>query len=315
MNHSPSPLLQASHLTRKFADSTAVADLSLTLQRGEVLGLLGLNGAGKTSTLRMLAGVLAPDAGDIRILGHSLLDHPLAAKQHIGYLPEVPPLYIDMRVQSYLDYTGRLRRVPRARRRQRIERLLAELNLEKVSRRRIVHLSKGYRQRVGIAQALIHEPALIILDEPSSGLDPEQMREMRELVRQLGQKHGVIFSSHLLGEVNEVCQRVAVLHHGRVIHTGSIADQCSQQQHLVRFSRATTEQQLLALPDIVDATALSSVQYRIRMRDTATTDLLSTLVSHQFTVLEYGPDQRSLDALFSSLVRTADGMHRERDAA
>lgn len=300
------PLLQATQLTRKFADSVAVDSISLSVDRGQVLGLLGLNGAGKTSTLRMLAGVLDPDDGEILVSGESLLNHPIAAKRQIGYLPEVAPLYPDMTVRQYLNYAGRLRRMNGQSRRERIDKLTAELNLNPVANRRIGHLSKGYKQRVGIGQALIHDPALVILDEPSSGLDPEQMRDMRELVKRLGKTHGVIFSSHLLGEVNDVCTHVSVLHQGRIIHSGSMNDTMRSGHYRVSFAKPVTTQQLQFLPGMDTIEAFSTTTFRISGLDLSGHQLLSTLVKADLPVTEFGPDEASLDSLFSSLVRVPD---------
>lgn len=299
-------LLQATQLTRKFADAVAVDNISFSIDRGQVLGLLGLNGAGKTSSLRMLAGVLNPDAGDILVYGESLLSNPIVAKRQIGYLPEVAPLYSDMKVHHYLDYAGRLRLMSRKSRRDQIDRLTADLNLDAVAYRRISQLSKGYKQRVGIAQALIHDPALVILDEPSSGLDPEQMREMRELVKTLGQTRGVIFSSHLLGEVNDVCTHVSVLHQGRIIHSGSMEDTTQPGHYRVRFAQPVSTQQLQFLPDMDQIEAFSPTTFRISSQRVAGHQLLSSLVNTELNVTEFGPDETSLDSLFSSLVRVPD---------
>jgi len=309
MTQRPAELLQATHLTRKFADAAAVQDVSLTLRPGQVLGLLGLNGAGKSSTLSMLAGVLAPDAGEIHIQGQSLLGDPVAAKRNIGYLPEVAPLYPDMSVRHYLHYAAKLRRVRAEVRQQRIDTLLEQLELTTVAQRRIGRLSKGFRQRVGIAQALIHDPALIILDEPSSGLDPAQMLDMRDLIRRLGQSHGVIFSSHMLSEVNEVCTHVAILHHGRIVHTGELSDDLpgAQSGFRVRFSAAVERSALLNLTT-VDAVISQQGQYFHLTTSSGVSgeQLLADLVAQKFAVTEFGPHGASLETLFSTLV-TTDG--------
>lgn len=191
--------------------------MSLSLDSGDVLGLLGLNGAGKSTTLRMLAGCLVPDEGSVHIAGHSLADEPQAARAALGYLADLPPLYDDMRVTNYLNLTARLRGVKRNTVKESVAAVVAECKLESVSRQRIGKLSKGFRQRVGIAQAIVHEPALLLLDEPSNGLDPQQQEELRALITRLGQNRAVVFSTHLLGEVQTCCTRVAVMHQGRLM--------------------------------------------------------------------------------------------------
>jgi len=217
---SATPLLAASALTRHLpgrrgkARAPAVDNLSLTLHAGDVLGLLGLNGAGKSTTLRLLSGCLTPHAGSVHIAGHHLQDEPLAARAALGYLADTPALYDDLRVSDQLTLAARLRRVPRDKIGAAVSSAIEACALTEVARRRCGTLSKGYRQRVGIAQAIVHEPRVLLLDEPSSGLDPQQLDDMRQLVRRLGEQRCVVLSSHLLGEVQACCTRIAVLHRG-----------------------------------------------------------------------------------------------------
>ncbi len=210
-------LLRATSLSRLISPTARVADISVTLREGDVLGLLGLNGAGKSTTLKMLAGLLVPDGGDVEIDGHSLMEHPLAARAQLGYLPDTPPLYPDMRVAAYLKLAAQLRRVPRKLVKPAVDYALEVCDLTAVAKHRIAALSKGFRQRVGLAQAIIHRPKVILLDEPSSGLDPHQMQSMRTLIKTLGQDAAVIFSTHLLPEAVAVCNHIAVMHNGRIV--------------------------------------------------------------------------------------------------
>ncbi len=205
------------NLCRDFGDYAAVRDVNLELRRGEVIGLLGPNGAGKTSTLRMLTGNLAPSSGSIRICGVSLLDQPRNAKAFIGYLPETPPLYQEMTVDEYLRFVAKLHGMRREEIQVALDRAKKSCGLSDMSKRLINNLSKGYQQRVGIAQAIIHSPDVIILDEPTVGLDPNQMREIRELIRELGTQHSVILSTHILTEVEAVCDLVKIMHQGRIV--------------------------------------------------------------------------------------------------
>lgn len=210
--------LSAHNLVRQFGKYGAVRGVSIHLRRGEVLGLLGHNGAGKSTTLQMLSGVLQPHDGQIEVCGFDLARQPAQAKACIGFLPETPPLYRDMRVDEYLSYAAGLRRVPRGKIAAAVAQTANRCGLAEVRRKVIGTLSKGFQQRVGIAQAIVHNPEVIILDEPTVGLDPAQIREIRALIRELGNAHSVILSTHLLGEVENICDRVEIMHEGRLIY-------------------------------------------------------------------------------------------------
>jgi ABC-2 type transport system ATP-binding protein len=215
-------LAEVSKVSRSYGDLQAVRDVSFTIRKGEVLGFLGPNGAGKTTTMQMLTGNLAPSAGTVTIAGHDLLEEPRAAKAQIGYLPEQPPVYRELTVDEYLDYCAALNRVPRANRTAARDNVKERCGLAEVGRRLIGNLSKGFQQRVGLAQAIIHLPPLIILDEPTVGLDPIQIREIRALIRELGKDHGVILSTHILPEVQATCDRVQIIHRGELVLNESI---------------------------------------------------------------------------------------------
>lgn len=217
-------VLEAKDLTRRFGSRPAVDGVSFRLSRGEVLGLLGANGAGKTTCLDMLGGVLSPSAGQVRLCGQDLGKTPEAAKRRLGYLPERPPLYPEMRVGEYLTFAARLRGLGRQAAAAAVEAVMVRCGLNGEARRVIGQLSKGYRQRVGIAQAIVHAPAVVVLDEPTSGLDPIQTVDFLDLVRSLGQTCGVIFSTHHLTEAESLCHRVLILQGGRLTgqwHAGS----------------------------------------------------------------------------------------------
>lgn len=212
---------------RRFGNRQIVHDVSLELKRGEVLGLLGHNGAGKSTTMQMLTGCLLPDSGTIEICGIDLLRRPLLAKAHVGYLPEIPPLYRELSVDSYLTFAARLRGMQSAAVAGAVAQAMQRCGLESVRRKTIATLSKGYQQRVGIAQAVVHSPDVIVLDEPTVGLDPAQIRDIRHLVRELGDKSSVILSTHLLGEVESVCDRVHIMQHGKLIYGDTTAAMAS----------------------------------------------------------------------------------------
>lgn len=215
-------LLLAQGLSRFYGDHCAVENLDINLNKGEVLGLLGPNGAGKSTSMQILTGNLAPTAGEIHVCDVDLLDEPRKAKQQIGYLPEQPPVYRDLTVEEYLHYCARLRNVPSTQRKESVERARERCGLRDVGKRLIGNLSKGYRQRVGIAQAILHNPAVVILDEPTVGLDPIQIREIRRLIRELGQEHGIILSTHILPEVQAVCDRVQILNRGKTVFNNTL---------------------------------------------------------------------------------------------
>lgn len=215
--------LSAQNLCRDYGSHTAVNKVNLQLRRGEVLGLLGPNGAGKTTTMRMLTGNLAPSTGSIEICGIDLLDKPQEAKAHLGFLPEIPPLYQDMTVDEYLLFAARLHRINKQVLPTALDNVRQRCGLEDRGKHLIGNLSKGFQQRVGIAQAIIHNPDVIILDEPTVGLDPNQMREIRKLVRELGASSSVILSTHILSEVESVCDRVQIMHQGNMVLDETLA--------------------------------------------------------------------------------------------
>lgn len=210
-------MIEVSHLTKKYGPRTAVDDLSFTVEDGVVYGFLGPNGAGKSTTMNIITGCLAATAGTVTIDGYDIFDRPKEAKSRIGYLPELPPVYPDMTPAEYLSFVADARKVSKAEKDEQIIRAIRVTDIEDVKDRLIKNLSKGYRQRVGIAQALLGNPSLIILDEPTVGLDPRQIIEIRELIRSLGKKHTVILSSHILSEVQAVCDKILIINKGKLI--------------------------------------------------------------------------------------------------
>ncbi len=217
-------------LTKTFGRVAAVRDVSFTVHEGEIVGFLGPNGAGKTTTMRILAGVFPPTSGEVRIAGHDPLAAPFACRRAVGYFPEYAPFYPDLRVTAYLRFVARLKRIPRAERDAAVEAVVEGCGLRAVAHRRVGTLSKGYRQRVGLAQALCGAPPILILDEPTIGLDPEQVVEIRELVRGLRGRSAVLFSSHILSEVETLCERVIVIARGRLVGELPIVGRANAQR-------------------------------------------------------------------------------------
>lgn len=210
-------MIHLEHVSKWYAGRAAVEDLSFSVEEGEVVGFLGPNGAGKTTTMRIITGYMPPSEGRVEVAGFDPVEDPVAAKSRIGYLPESPPLYPEMSVLTYLTFVSDLKRVPRSQRTKQVEQAMERTGLTGVRHRLIGHLSKGYRQRVGIAQALLGEPPVLILDEPTVGLDPRQIIEIRELIRELAGSHTVLLSSHILPEVQALCQRVIIINRGRLV--------------------------------------------------------------------------------------------------
>ncbi len=221
-------MIEARELTKRYGELTAVDSVTFEIKRGEVVGFLGLNGAGKTTMMRMLTGFLPPTDGSAVIAGQDMFEEPLAARRAVGYLPETPPLYPEMDVEGYLTYVATLKDVSRAARRAAVERALSRCGLSEVRRRVIGNLSRGFRQRVGLAQAIVHDPPVLILDEPTVGLDPTQIREIRGLIAELAapkegeSQQAVILSTHILAEVEAICRRVILIHEGRKVVDGAV---------------------------------------------------------------------------------------------
>lgn len=214
-------MIQVENLVKKYGGHVAVDDLSFTVEEGKIYGFLGPNGAGKTTTMNVMTGYIAADGGTVVIDGHDILKEPLKAKACIGYLPEVPPLYPDMTVREFLLFAAELKKVPKADRKQRVNEMMEKLNLVEMENRLIKNLSKGYRQRVGLAQALVGNPKVLILDEPMVGLDPKQIIEMRDLIKGLAGEHTVILSSHILSEISAVCDHIMIISKGKLAASGS----------------------------------------------------------------------------------------------
>jgi ABC-2 type transport system ATP-binding protein len=259
-------LIEARGLSRRYGPTVAVAGLDLTLRKGEILGMLGPNGAGKTTTMKMLAGCLAPTAGSIKINGVDLREEPSRAKQHLGYLPEQPPVYPELTVDEYLTYCAGLHGIVPRQRAVAVASAKKDCGLAEVGRRLVGNLSKGYQQRVGLAQAIIHRPPVVILDEPTVGLDPIQIREIRGLITELGKSHSVILSSHILPEIQAVCGRVMIIHRGRAVFNESIG-QVRGAAVTVELRRPPKAEDLRSFQGVQKVVELGAGRFRLHCAD------------------------------------------------
>lgn len=241
------PMIEVQNLTKRYRDRVAVDRLNFSVEEGEVLGFLGPNGAGKSTTMKMLTGFLPPTEGVAKVAGFDVFEHPMEVKRRIGYLPEAPPLYLEMTVRSYLRFVATIKGVPRKQVQSEIDRVAQACGLTEELRRVIGNLSKGYKQRVGIAQALLGSPPVLILDEPTEGLDPRQRKEVRQLIKDLGTKHTVILSTHLLHEVTATCHKVLIIDHGRMVAFDQIDKLAGQAPESVSGESETLEELFIKL--------------------------------------------------------------------
>ena len=312
MPQTPDITLSAHRLTRRYGATVAVAELDLELRRGEVLGLLGPNGAGKSTTMQMLTGNLAPSSGSITVCGIDLLEHPKRAKAKIGYLPETPPLYRELTVDEFLTFCGRLHKVARADLKTAVNEAKARCGLADMGRRLIAHLSKGYQQRVGIAQAILHKPDVVILDEPTVGLDPNQIREIRTLIRELSGKYSVILSTHILPEVETVCDRVQILHHGKIVFADRIEGLRRSRQVenlLLGVARPpaaeTLGAMLQAISGVQDTQPLDNGLTRVRCAPgcNPAEAIAQAAVENNWGLTQLSPERTRLEDVFAELTR------------
>ena len=303
----PTTTVFAHQLSRWFGARSAVLEIDLELKKGEVLGFLGPNGAGKTTTMRMLTGNLAPSVGTIKICGIDLLDQPKAAKRLIGYLPENPPLYRELNVDEYLMLAARLHRVAKSALKDSVERAKQRCGLSEVSKQLIGSLSRGYQQRVGIAQAIIHNPEVVILDEPTVGLDPIQMREIRVLIRELGGTHSVILSTHILPEVESVCDRAVIMHLGKNMYSGGIeALKHMREGHSLQLGlRNPPELSQLQLPGVIAVEKINDTLFEIQYTPGAdpSEELAKAAAAQGWGLYQINRRQTSLEDVFVQLTQ------------
>ena len=303
-------LVAVENLSRYYQKNCAIDQLSFSLQPGEVLGFLGPNGAGKSTTMQVITGNLAPSEGRVIINGFDIIESPRQAKQQMGYLPEHPPIYREATVDEYLKYCARLRRVEHGSIANAMEQSKSHCGLNEVEHRLIANLSKGYQQRVGIAQAIIHNPAVVILDEPTVGLDPIQIREIRSLIKTLGAERSVILSTHILSEVQASCDRVLIIREGKLIYSASIETLKNyRNKHSITaaFNNPPRLDQLEAIGLIEQVESIDNNRFRLSFNsDSPAESLVQASVEKKWGLFELVPDHASLEDLFIELTQDED---------
>jgi ABC-2 type transport system ATP-binding protein len=307
------PVIVADRLSKRYGARPAVDGVSFAVEAGEVMGLLGPNGSGKTTILRILTGYLHPSSGTARIAGFDVVEEGLTARRYVGYVPEDVPLYSNMRVDEFLAFMGRLKGLARSPLRDRVAWVCQRLELSDVHHTAIGKLSRGYRQRVAIAQALLNNPPLLILDEPTNGLDPRQIIEMRELIRALATTHTILVTSHILSEIEKIAHRVAILLSGRLRGVYALGGNEAEQRLRLTIRglpQAGIQACLRAVPGVTDVTVVGVAngevaEYLVQGHGVSVAEsLASALVTHGFGVLEIRPERADLETLFLQLTRT-----------
>ncbi|MCK4864118.1 MAG: ATP-binding cassette domain-containing protein [Gammaproteobacteria bacterium] len=299
-------LLSVKHLSRFYGSLSAVNNISFHLNKGEVLGFLGPNGAGKSTTMQVITGNLAPSAGQINIYGFDLLDSAKQAKANIGYLPEQPPLYRELTVDEYLSFCAQINRIENTKQKIALEKAKERCGLTEVGKRLINNLSKGYQQRVGIAQAIIHNPAIVVLDEPTVGLDPIQIKEIRNLIRELAEDHGVILSTHILPEVQMTCDRVQIINHGQLVYSDDINhlhQRMRSNSLILGLNHAPSEAELKSLNFIDEVEVLSNSRFRLShaIENSPSENIAQIAADKNWGLFEIRPEQKTLEQVFVEL--------------
>ena len=309
-------MIEVKNLVKKYGNHLAVDHLNFTIEEGHIYGFLGPNGAGKSTTMNIMTGYLGATEGEVLINGHDVLKEPEEAKKQIGYLPELPPLYMDMTVREYMEFAAELKKIPKAKRAESIDDVEKLVKIKDVEKSLIKNLSKGYRQRVGLAQAVLGFPEIIILDEPSVGLDPKQIIEIRELIRKLAKKHTVILSSHILAEVREVCDYIMIISKGKLVasDTPENLERYLGESGLIEIETRTeaskVKEVLKNVPGIekvslkIDASGITSGQIREKRGQDIREELFTTFAEKKMPLLKLNPVQVSLEDVFMELTQS-----------
>ena len=313
-------MIEINHLVKKYGSHVAVDDLSLTVEPGKIYGFLGPNGAGKSTTMNIITGYLAATSGEVKINGFDVLRQPEEAKKCVGYLPELPPLYMDMTVKEYLDFVAELKKLEKSLRAGYVKEAMKITKTEEVSGRLIRNLSKGYRQRVGFAQAVLGYPEILILDEPTVGLDPKQIIEIRDLIKELGKKHTIILSSHILSEISAVCDHVFIISHGKLVasdSTENLLERMTGAQEIELLVKAEEDTAETAIREVAQVERCEKTESKedgaVQLLVTAKKDadvreaIYHTCVEHHMPILEMKAASKSLEDVFLELTSQEGG--------
>lgn len=313
-------MIEINHLVKKYGSHVAVDDLSLTVEPGKIYGFLGPNGAGKSTTMNIITGYLAATSGEVKINGFDVLKQPEEVKKCVGYLPELPPLYMDMTVKEYLDFVAELKKLEKSLRAGYVKEVMEITKTEEVSGRLIRNLSKGYRQRVGFAQAVLGYPEILILDEPTVGLDPKQIIEIRDLIKELGKKHTIILSSHILSEISAVCDHVFIISHGKLVasdSTENLLERMTGAQEIELLVKAEEDTAETAIREIAQVERCEKTESKedgaVQLLVTAKKDadvreaIYHTCVEHHMPILEMKAASKSLEDVFLELTSQEGG--------
>lgn len=304
-------MIEVQGISKRYGDIVALKDLSFSVEKGHIVGFLGANGAGKTTTMDILCGCIGADQGTVKVGGYEMSESPREAKRRMGYLPDEPPLHNDMRVQDYIEYAGRLWGMERNSLTPRCHEVMGKLGLMEVKSRLIGNLSKGFRQRVGLAQALIHNPEVLVLDEPTEGLDPNQIVQIRELIRSLKGEHTIVFSSHILSEVENITDEIIIIDRGHMVEKGTydglLAKVGSGRRYLVKVARNSDQliQEIMRLPGVSAVHALpseiSTVEFSIDEHSDALDKVASLVVAGAYGLREIRQTSKRLEDIFFQL--------------
>ena len=312
-------MITVENLSKRYAAKTAIEGVSFQVEKGEILGFLGPNGAGKTTTMRIVVGFMPASDGTVRVDGFDVFENPLDVRRRIGYLPENPPLYLEMTVTGYLRFVSKIKGVPKDKIDAEIQRVMERASITDVRDRIIAKLSKGYKQRVGLAQALLNDPPILILDEPTIGLDPKQIHEVRELIKDLAGKHTVVLSTHILPEVEQTCHRVVIIDRGKIVAVDTPKNLRFQLQGAERISLevqgpvSEITSKLKAMPGVVDVRKIADTDGRHRfqvdgeLRKDIRSDLARTIVQNGWGLYELQSSTMSLEDIFLKLTKEEEG--------
>lgn len=302
------PIVQVVNLSHRYNVQWAIRDINFELRKNGIYGLLGANGAGKSTTMNIMCGVLNQSGGEVLIRGINMADHPVEAKKHIGFLPQQPPLLPELTVEEYLIHTANLRLMPAAQIPAALDKVLVKCNIAHFRKRLLKNLSGGYQQRVGIAQAIIHEPDFVVLDEPTNGLDPNQILDVRHLIREIAQERTVVLSTHILQEVQALCDHIWMIHEGRMVFSGSLEEfdsQVAPNSVVVSMISPPLTEELQNLPGVVDVEPLGTVKFRIRSTNTQelVQQLVERSVQEKWNLIEIYSEKSSLETVFAEMTK------------